>query len=759
MLRRLFSCLVVFLFFATPVLAVAPCSETTNPEFNPLRPYPAKPCDPLIPINREPEISFACGKSLNTEGDVIVNPGDLRCPDDPSKVCKSLDFNVKIDLSPTQIPILGNTEDSSLDDATKINSYLSYYLNGTVQQSDQVPIDPNRLINYSGPIKKLLPQQAQEDIRSTVATIPIGDQYHNYLTSPETRLTSTSLLSPFFQNIPFATLEDTAGEITISALPGNHQAPDVSDLKLSIIGGDARIYTPHVKNIVALSQIITSIIHPKPGLNPKNPLLVSQPLAQSQGHSDLTPIVSDFDISQPNNNSSVIPGRPAPTPPFDSGDFHPTAYDQTCDLKDFRINSGDSLHGQSITAHLTYTQKFTPPKPGLGRVPAGGICIADSDCQTGVCQADKTCVTRTQPTKAKVAVFTKLPFVDEIYKTLVTQPDSLLRRFLPGRNDKPDPNFPCSSEYLVGDGGSNQTACLGNTTPAAGGAAYSIINSNVSNAKAGAGDDTGGAQVFFGRLGSLMNYILGDSTENKNLQRLLRPKENNPTSSTCTASSTLPSLPNQNSVCQTCNFNFPSESMQKIFLAAASYYQVPTSVLVGIFYNEGGLNNRQKLTDSYIISASGPNCQVPEEDCGGHMSREGATGPWQFIPKYWDSISSGLANDLVKAGVSDGRIPNICNFLDSTFAAAKALQQGKFGNPNYINNQCVGVSLNRGSSSANGCSWSQSDIVTAARQYLGYCEDPQNPDPKFSPRPACLSNPNSCYQTNVLNIASCRVSP
>src|SRR3989344_584704 len=122
---------------STPPAAAAPCSPTVpnilhpfTKDPHPPRPSPAEPCDPLIPINREPEISFACGKSLNTEGDIIVRPGETS---------RNLTFNITIDLSSTKIPVLGNTEDPNLNDATKINQYLSYYLNGTVQQADQIP--------------------------------------------------------------------------------------------------------------------------------------------------------------------------------------------------------------------------------------------------------------------------------------------------------------------------------------------------------------------------------------------------------------------------------------------------------------------------------------------------------------------------------------------------------------------------------------------------------------------------------------------
>src|SRR3990170_3278569 len=51
-----------------------------NPEFHPLRPYPASPCDPLIP-RKDPEapadpdklyLTFSCANRLNTHGTYTV---------------------------------------------------------------------------------------------------------------------------------------------------------------------------------------------------------------------------------------------------------------------------------------------------------------------------------------------------------------------------------------------------------------------------------------------------------------------------------------------------------------------------------------------------------------------------------------------------------------------------------------------------------------------------------------------------------------
>jgi len=194
--------------------------------------------------------------------------------------------------------------------------------------------------------------------------------------------------------------------------------------------------------------------------------------------------------------------------------------------------------------------------------------------------------------------------------------------------------------------------------------------------------------------------------------------------------------------------------MKNIFESAATFYKVPVSVLVGVFYNEGGLNPSWGWDESKVLAASGPNCQVTNCD-SSNVSNSGAKGPWQFLPNTWSSYSSAAT----EAGVSDGRTPNICNLLDSTFAAAKKIGQERGGATNYAIPECIGYVLNTGRGPSTSCYWSNPDIITAARQYLGYCEDPKNPDPKHPPRLSCVANPSTCYQQSVLDIATCVVSP
>ncbi|MEK7154533.1 MAG: hypothetical protein AAB697_00225, partial [Patescibacteria group bacterium] len=162
-------------FAASPAgFPLVPCADTIPGEFHPLRPYPGSPCNLTIPL----DTPIFCGTgSVSHEVEVPATCGGKeKC----TFTNNNIEYDVTIDLTQVRIPILGNTQDD-LDDATKVNNYLNWYLNGTVQQSEQQPVtDLDRLINYSGPIKKLLPQSSQEKEREKVTSGPIKTSYHNY---------------------------------------------------------------------------------------------------------------------------------------------------------------------------------------------------------------------------------------------------------------------------------------------------------------------------------------------------------------------------------------------------------------------------------------------------------------------------------------------------------------------------------------------------------------------------------------------------
>lgn len=146
-----------------------PCDSTKDwdPEYDSLRPYQASPCgdspkayfcnnDYQIVETVKTEWSEDCAKSGN----------QYICP-----VNETINKTYVVDGEGGELPILGNTEDvdnsqnkGTLTDADKMNEYLSWYLNGTTYRAEDQPLKEedttsnDKVVNYSGPINKLMPQ-------------------------------------------------------------------------------------------------------------------------------------------------------------------------------------------------------------------------------------------------------------------------------------------------------------------------------------------------------------------------------------------------------------------------------------------------------------------------------------------------------------------------------------------------------------------------------------------------------------------------
>jgi hypothetical protein len=145
------------------------CTNINNPEYHSLRPYPYQPCQYTT-------ASYAtfCGNNLTLQETVSgYYPGDGDCTTSGNTITctfnKSIpSHKVSINLSGAELPFMGNTQDvknsintsdsAGFDNADKVNNYVSWYLNGTNYRAEYggTPTG-NDLINYSGPINKLLP--------------------------------------------------------------------------------------------------------------------------------------------------------------------------------------------------------------------------------------------------------------------------------------------------------------------------------------------------------------------------------------------------------------------------------------------------------------------------------------------------------------------------------------------------------------------------------------------------------------------------
>src|SRR3972149_545260 len=169
------------------------CYAVRSEEFHSLRPHQASPCNQEVQ-----ETAKFCGNRLVLTDSVstlqTVQPqlakncsptgsGRYRCTYQITG--KSADY--EIDLSSADLPILGNTEDvvnsqqqsTDLNDADKTNDYVGWYLNGVIGRAEYPPLggeDAAKLVDFSGPIKKLLPFEIQNNLRANTVKEAVATQ-------------------------------------------------------------------------------------------------------------------------------------------------------------------------------------------------------------------------------------------------------------------------------------------------------------------------------------------------------------------------------------------------------------------------------------------------------------------------------------------------------------------------------------------------------------------------------------------------------
>ncbi|WKZ25366.1 MAG: hypothetical protein QY322_03160 [bacterium] len=152
-----------------------PCDETSDDEFHSLRPYQGAPCgDAGKALFCSNEIQFIETFDLSSQCPRNGRTGDYTCdvnyPVGP--------HNLYIELSESEFAILGNTEQvtnnyggtEEFDDAQKLNEYASWYLSGVVGRAEYGTPTNEQVVNYSGPVNKLIPYMIQEHQRRKTIT-------------------------------------------------------------------------------------------------------------------------------------------------------------------------------------------------------------------------------------------------------------------------------------------------------------------------------------------------------------------------------------------------------------------------------------------------------------------------------------------------------------------------------------------------------------------------------------------------------------
>lgn len=426
---------------------------------------------------------------------------------------------------------------------------------------------------------------------------------------------------------------------------------------------DARIYFPHVRNTSSLTYLLQSMFRPISWTVAdivKNVVVGKVDL--HQGVNDNTKVINEI-----NNNSSVIPGDPAPAPLFDFGSTTPqgTVDDGQCLMTNVRSNPGDDLLGNKIYADLEYSQVYEYELlPGVleGTCRTSGQTASDSgEC----CSGDGTSLgddtgrvscneaNDSLPSKGKVLVYTKSPFLEYLYQNLVMGPAGIYKRFVAQDIGKLIEDNPTKATIAVDSNPGKVTVADGDTQPT--------------------------SDIYFPHVGSIYDNFL------RNLQKLLRPKGGS-------GNTTFPTVPPDVTLSGGSCTIFSPEKIDATANAAGSKYGVPGSMLKAIYEIEAlpYILGRQDYTcdersagpeglmqinlDAYnhVICPGEGNAGVCQDSSPGVLSRCNTTGAFELAARVllWKNQWWNQESCTAIRGIDASDTVLIYNTANNYYAAA-----------------------------------------------------------------------------------------
>jgi len=510
------------------------CDDTTRdkPEFHSLRPYPASTCDRNV--SRD---VYMCGNDLVVKETLKFVPSDGQCEPLPAPDSGQRCYffvrsssNVNLGLSSADLPILGNTElvpnstnagSSGLSFVQRLNEYVSWYLNGTTYRAEEEPEDlagaatpeerkdiVHRIINFSGPLKKLLPRTIQTVERNNERA-RIGNERHDqivtcndpnnpeacYTTSDDYLRISEILPVPNLQGfpyIPYSSTEDLIGEGESKL---TDQFPDF-DCSTAVPPTDRNIFGVNCANFSAVKSIRNLYFAHTEEVKELGTLL--QSTFKPQGIDDT-------------GTASLVQYN-------DQNDRNKTKF---CEIVESRRNPGDKLYGdlardgeEPINGTLSYTANVicdfkNPPPEEIAACQANCVPFPEADYAQCLSECGSSKQECTQEIFVPFQVRVSMPNAHTIWEKLVAGSQSIVKRIFPLIG----PNAPIEELKDI---------------PGETNASYSSANQGVSGGGLDSADTIAGnpaegrpgssAKIFFPHLGSVYDYFL------HGIQEALRPK-------------------------------------------------------------------------------------------------------------------------------------------------------------------------------------------------------------------------------------------
>ncbi len=549
---------------------------------------------------------------------------------------------------------MGNTEDvinsqnpidvnsginETLNDADKINNYVSWYLNGTLNRAEYPFLsleNISKVVDYSGPINKLLPQDVQFEKRAeTVAQAKVTR--HDQVVgcsldiSPNIFGIIGSVLNigqihlldipiPCYTN---GFLNSVAGilgakkEHRLSEWTPNNLPPVISDPKyinnysqylidykswrgylcphitiprsilgipIPVIGGQTIVlcvnnvfqskFNSYLYNYIPYSS--TEDVVGTINVNGAYPAPNNTAIITEAVFSSLPSKLSFPHMVETNQLGAILQDTYIPKGLSKTGSPTNVALQKSCKNVEVRSNKGDNLFATQIKGKLSYKAEF--------------YCVYKINRCKPNCPPLKCCPFPTQVCNTDVyfnlTTNTKIPLVDEIWSRLVAGPMAVFKRIFPKTN-----TIGSVGQIMDIAGATNIT--------------YTVEPTHINNVSL-AGSTTN-TDLKFPHIGGISEYFL------KGIQTALRPKGyGEPIAFANSSSSIVPSGTCDGAVFK--NYNPPSQTTTKandyftmyvlpnisselfaVYKEAERQTGVPCEVLAGIHFEEGGNNPNQDL--------------------------------------------------------------------------------------------------------------------------------------------------------------------
>ncbi len=790
-----------------------PCDDTNNPEFHSLRPYQGAICGDAD------KASFCSNELKFIESFDVVGMGDCNKKGINRIFDCNPEFEVKshdlyVELTDSMFPILGNTEQvtnsqggtEQFDDAQKVNEYVSWYLSGVNNKAEYGENTDKKVVDFSGPVQKLLPKLIQEAERiQTISNVKNTDTYFDEEEQKDVvgqPLNHDQIVVCEDNNkaVPCPDGEELRlndwGEGKLSTLntilnviPGvdkwNNRFPPLPWQFEKQIDYQKAYGEWQGKVCVILPLLGLQCLDPKIGdvidiiPNKWSDLYQYIPLANTTDKSGVQRIVG---VQFQESAGTVISGQF-----YDGNELKsaPLSFAHTQEVKELSELLNTTYSPQGYESEKAYETTEKLKSEGLS---GSGFACTAVNVRTN--PGDNLFPGDRAGKDTREMIIPGITYNLDSVKCVETAPKYGCK----GPKDKPickdwPGDLTCNAEVAIviktilrapnldnifatttADSGSTfrkifpkveegaPVSCIADI-PGVSAVTYNddetqdpdkgTIEFKVTNYPIDGGGS--GSELTFPHVGSIYEYFL------KGIQTALRPKGYGEplVNGNCRNNlkcGELPDLPQAKGACNLAGFSSRvgdiPQSLQDIVSSAAETYKVPPNLILAVMFGEGAFNRSDKNGQFSKYDWNDENVIA----WGSCEPLPNCTGPQTSIVSglalNWSSHVDNVFDDLKKLDPNKTKESiNGCNLIDEIYVIANMIHGAAGGGVDLNNKSCYGIPMS--SSFPTSCSWSDSQLETAIRVYeLGSYWTPTSTTANVScPYPGgcnCATLPGSC---------------